>query len=173
MAFRILRDGGKGRRRVGGNCYNGGTCICVASGAAHPGPGGAQGSGAVAGKDGPAGESLGDNLANNAVLILKNSILAYPATSANAYGPIQDGMNNLSSDNTPVSFPIERRSINPLLLPLVVMAGQPCDGAFLPARLLMLAISGSPAADQQGYPRNGTCDVGAFELRPASAHRYA
>src|SRR5207249_3700533 len=125
MAFHIPGTEARGDA-WGGNCYNRGamyvtnTNCTFASGAAHPGPGGAQGRGGVAGNNGPAGESLGDNIANanNAVLVLKNTILAYPATSANAYGPIEDGLNNLSSDNTPSSFPAERRGINPLLLPL-------------------------------------------------------
>ncbi len=141
--------------------------LYFAPGAAHAGLGGAPGSGGIVGRDGPTGESLGDNVANKAVLILKNSILAYPAASANAYGPIQDGMNNLSSDNTPSSFSVERRSINLLLLPLSNNSG--------PALTMALSIaspaidagdcSGSPATDQRGYPRNGNCDLGAFEVQ--------
>jgi hypothetical protein len=73
--------------------------------------GGGMGSGGVAARDGSPGSSLGDNVANNGTIaILKNTLLASPLTSANVYGAITDGMNNLSSDNTPLSFPTARRN---------------------------------------------------------------
>jgi hypothetical protein len=165
-------DGGDGGKAWGGNCFNRGTLYVTnctfAAGAAHPGLGGSKGSGAALGDDGSPGISLGDNLVNNGgLLILKNTLLAWPGASANTHGTITDGMNNLSSDNTPLSFPIAQRNVDPLLLPLsnnggltptmAISAGSPAvDGG---------DCTSSPLVDQRGYPRDGGCDVGAFEYQ--------
>jgi hypothetical protein len=169
-------DGGDGGNAWGGNCFNRGTLSVTnctfAAGAAHPGLGGSRGSGAALGNDGSPGMSLGDNIVNNGgLLILKNTLLASPVTSANTHGTITDGMNNLSSDDTPLSFPTAQRNVDPLLLPLsnnggltptmAISAGSPAVDAG--------DCTSSPLVDQRGYPRDGGCDVGAFEFQVSSS----
>ena len=165
-------NGGAGGNAWGGNCYNDGTIYATnctfAAGTTRFGTGGAKGSGGVLSIDGLRGSSLGDNVANTGpVFLLKNTLLAYPQSSANAYGMIEDGSNNLSSDNSPASFPADRRNVNPLLVPLADNGGPTLTMALAANSPAIDAgdSSGIMVVDQRGSLRSGVVDVGAFEFQ--------
>ncbi len=165
-------DGGNGGNAWAGNIYsdtNAATAITnctIVGGAAVGGAAGLKGTGMLA-QDGVPGKAKGANLANAGTMVLKNTILAYPTNSVNAQGTIVDGHNNLSSDGTPSSFISSRHFIDPLLLALADNGGG--TPTMLP-KSTSPAVNGGdcdgvPPVDQRGYPRDGTCDVGAAEVQ--------
>jgi predicted outer membrane repeat protein len=108
----------------------------------------------------------GDNLAQvTGILQLHNSIVANPVNGNNCDGAIATAGYNLYSSGT--CFPTPSNgdiSGDPLLLALADNGGPTFTRALdtgSPAR-----DSSSPncaALDQRGFPRDGTCDMGAFE----------
>lgn len=121
-------------------------------------------------------------------LAIKNSILASNSASINspdcyATTASSGGFNLLSNKEECGFIPTagDLTSVDPQLGPLQDNNGPTPTHALLPGSL---AISqgdpdgctdhlGSPlATDQRGLPRSDRCDIGAFELQPASAGAY-
>jgi RHS repeat-associated protein len=173
-------DGGNGGKGSGGGLYSSGktgvTNCTFSSGDVHGGPGGAAGSGPFAGNSGSAGAVQGANIANNAgTFALKNSIIAYKVSDGNGYGSpaISNGGNNISSDaSIPLSGGGSMTSTDPLLTVLADNGGPTKTCALLPTSPAIDAgnDSAAPVADQRGYFRYLTSDIGAFEYagQPAS-----
>jgi hypothetical protein len=110
--------------------------------------------------------------ATNAVLMLRNSIVANSAGANYRGGLLVDDGNNFSSDDScPFTAPGSRSNTDPRLgslgnyggmsptIPL--LAGSPAIDAG--------AEQWCPLIDQRGFPRTlgGHCDAGAFEVPPA------
>jgi hypothetical protein len=170
-------DGGDGGNARGGSAYLGdsGTASfvhCSFSKATltggRGGAGGAAGaSTANSGGRGSTGRAEGANVAADSRTVeLRFTVLAYGNGGHNAFGPINDGGANLSSDSTPpFGHPLSLNEIDPLLGDLSNNGGL--------TRTLALS-SASPARDrggdlflvdidQRGYRRLAAPDAGAFE----------
>lgn len=103
--------------------------------------------------------------------ILQNSILAYSQTGSNAFGPLVDAGNNISSDaSCQFTQPGSRNNVDPLLSPLADFGGPTPTMALLAGSPAIDAALSSfcVATDQRGRPRPSglACDVGAFESSP-------
>lgn len=115
---------------------------------------------------------LGANVANtNGNLTLRNSLLAYPGTNANAWGTVTDGGYNMSSDGSAnFSSGSSFNFTDPKLLPLANYGGMtPTMALALNSPAIDWAPLGdAPATDQRGFPRpyGDGVDVGAFEAGP-------
>ena len=116
------------------------------------------------------GSAQGANIANtNGSFTLRNSLLAYPNTNANAWGTIIDGGFNISSDASPgFSNGSSFNSIDPKLGPLTNNGGPTFTMALLPGSPARDSgtASGAPATDQRGVarPYGAGVDMGAFEI---------
>jgi hypothetical protein len=163
---------GKGGNGEGGGIFNLGqmtlTHLTIASNAAQPGF-----------SKGPADEietsnpgvGLGGGIySNNSFTSLQNSIIAYSQSGSNAFGPLTDNGNNISSDASCMfAAPGSLNETDPLLDALA-------DNGGLTPTMALLANSPAidhglgiycPRSDQRGVMRpfgNG-CDIGAFEVK--------
>lgn len=166
-------NGGKGGNAYGGSIFNSGlvavTNCTFANGAAEGGTGGPAGSGPnEAGTTGVSGTGYGANIENNAgTFIFKNSILAYPAGTTNAYGTIVDRGYNISSDGSPKFGTNSHNNLDPKLSSLANNGGPTETMALKAGSPAIDAIydSSAPPFDQRGVPRpfGPRSDIGAFE----------
>ncbi len=167
---------GNGGNAYGGGLYNGGAgsvsvINCTfAGGVVDGGTNGVAGTGAFAGGAGSPGGSYGANIANaGGVLKLQNTILAYPTNGANAYGPVQDLDNNISTDGSPVFTQTNSfDNLDPALEPLATNGGPTMTMALTLGSPAINAIydSSAPGFDQRGAPRpfGPRSDMGAYEF---------
>ncbi len=166
--------GGNGGNGVGGGLSSTGTVTVVnctfSSCGAVGGTNGLGGSAPSSGANGSPGASRGGDIANSlGSFKLKNSILSTNLGGNNGWAasgsPITDSGNNLSSDSS-VSFGATSRANTDAKLQPLADNGGPT--------LTMAITNGSPAidkgntnwclpTDQRGAPRDGTCDIGAYE----------
>ncbi len=169
----IAGNGGAGGNAYGGGLYSQGTVgitnCTFANGTVNGGAGGAAGSGAFVGSGGSTGVGFGANIAAaGGTFNFRNSILAYPDTSFNAYGTITDQGNNISSDST-FTFTTTNsfNNLDPLLGNLDQNGGQTETMELLPGSPAIDAIydNSAPAFDQRGFgrPFGPRSDIGAFE----------
>ena len=169
-------NGGNGGNGEGGAIYSAGTAdlldCTLAGGAVRGGTNGLGGNnGTFFGNNGSNGGADGANLANQGgTMSLRNTILAYPTGSGNAYGTITDKGHNLSSDNS-ASFrgTGSINGVDPLLLP-------PADNGGVEGLLTMAVQPGSRAIgggdpgvrviqDEIGTERSTNLPtIGAFEF---------
>ena len=163
-------NGGLGGTGGGGGLYNfesvGATNCTFSSCNVYGGLGGYEGTG---GSPGSAGAVQGGNIANTntgGVFTLKNSILAYSTASTNGYGTIVDAGNNISSDKSiNLTAASSHKNTNPLISNLANNGGYTMTCALQSNSPAINAgdDSAAPIADQRGYPRVGTSDIGSFE----------
>ena len=117
-----------------------------------------------------ANNSPGGIEATNAVLALRNSILANNQSGANYQGGVLvDDGNNFSSDaSCPFTSPGSRSNVDPRLGALGDYTGPTPTMPLLPGSPAIDAGADAwcPAVDQRGFPRalGGSCDAGAFEV---------
>jgi len=107
----------------------------------------------------------GDNLAQvSGILQLKNSIVANPVAGDNCDGTISTAGYNLVSDGTCFTASVTDGSGDPLLLALADNGGPTFTRALGTGSPALDSIGSNCAAnDQRGFPRDGSCDKGAFE----------
>ncbi len=172
-------DGGDGGSAAGGSVYLSATSAgsfvncSLSAGTLTNGMGGMRGEAgadtANSGDNGSAGRAEGANIATDSdAVVLLFTLLAYGQGDENAYGHINDGGFNISSDNSPAyGHEASLNEIDPLLGTLADNGG--------PTRTLALNPA-SPArdrggnvrwvdTDQRGLLRVGAVDVGAYEYR--------
>jgi RHS repeat-associated protein len=169
-------EGGNGG--TGGRAWGGGlsgfartlmtNCTFCANGD-RGGAGGSAGAGPFTGHAGSTGGIKGENVQNGSgTFILENTIIAYKQTSANhnGDGTFTDAGHNISFDNSiSLTGPGSLSSTDPKIDHLsdnggfaqtcALLSGSPAiDGG---------ADAGAPPADERGYFRYGTTDIGAYE----------
>jgi hypothetical protein len=113
---------------------------------------------------------LGANIANtNGTFALRNSLVAYPGTNENAFGPITDSGFNISSDGSAAfdsgsSF----NFTDPRLDALADKGGYTLVMALLPTSpaIDLGDSAGAPVTDQRGFSRpfGAGIDLGAYEF---------
>lgn len=100
----------------------------------------------------------------NGTVSLKNTMIANNALVSSCVGGVTDDGHNLQYPDTSCGASIS--TADPLLGPLTDNGGRTQTHALLPGSPAVNAGTnvGCPATDQRGFPRLGTCDIGAFEV---------